>query len=345
MSPLSSTRPSQRLRPNLLTLALAAFGLAHSAQAAVQFELIPATQAWNTITQVGGVPVRPFELAPQAAIADSTTGVTTIPGMPMQANGSAATGSLTVAPGLKKHTMDAGWNIAFTNGYTGPIYSSGAPQITLTLPPRTTAFHVLGEHSDYDSIDLTATSDSGATSSTLSITAVAPPSLSAIPSIGFFTSTPSEAIHTITIAVARSQVVIALFGIAQAPDAPTLNAATPAPGAAQLQVTAPTDVGTHAVTGYLASCTPQAGGAAITATGSASPLTVGGLTPGSAYNCTVAATSAAGTGPASAAHAVTPAARPPATVAPVPGLGPLGLGLLALCSAGLGAVGLRRRAP
>jgi hypothetical protein len=47
---------------------------------------------------------------------------------------------------------------------------------------------------------------------------------------------------------------------------------------------------------------------AISATGPASPITVNGLVNGTAYGCTVTATNALGTGPASAAASVTPGA-------------------------------------
>ena len=77
--------PSRRLRTSAWAVLALAAGLAPAAQAAVQFVQIPATQAWSTITQVGPVPVLPFDLTPQAAIADRTTGVTTIPGLPSPA--------------------------------------------------------------------------------------------------------------------------------------------------------------------------------------------------------------------------------------------------------------------
>ncbi|WP_205690349.1 fibronectin type III domain-containing protein [Comamonas serinivorans] len=341
-APIRSSQLLQHLRPG--TLALAVLGVAHSVQAAVQFELIPATQAWNTITQVGGVPVLPFDLTPQAAIVDITPGIATIPGMPMQANGNPAVTTLSSATALTKYTMGVQWNQTWANQYLGPIFFSGygTMALTLALPARTTAFHLFGVSNFGGTHIFQATSDSGAGSGP--VTVVTTGMNDAVPGLGFYTSQAGEFLQTIEVQ-ADASFGIAVFGIAQAPDAPALSAATPAPGAAQLQVTAPTDVGTHAVTGYLASCAPQAGGAALTVTGSTSPLTVSGLTNGTTYMCTVAATSAAGTGPASGAQAVTPAAPVAATVAPVPALSTLGAGLLALLSAGLGAWGLRRREP
>lgn len=53
------------------------------------------------------------------------------------------------------------------------------------------------------------------------------------------------------------------------------------------------------VTGYVAQCVPQGGGAVLTGTSSTPTVAVNGLTPGVAYNCSVAAQSSSGTGPAS----------------------------------------------
>lgn len=303
--------PSRPLRSSAWAVLALAAGLAPAAQAAVQFVQIPATQAWNTITQVGPVPVLPFELPPQAAIADFTAGITTIPGLP-----SPATGSLTVSTGLAKHTMGVNWSTtSWANGYAGQplFYGNLLTSLTLTLPPRSTAFHVYNAPDNRNTYDFVATTDSSSTSGTVAVDG----SLAAntpIPGFGFYTTTAGEAIQTITITTdaAAGGFAIALFGIAQAPDAPTLSNATPAPGAAQLAFTAPSDTGTHAITGYAGTCTPQGGGTAITATGTGSPLTVSGLANGTAYNCSVAATSAAGTGPASAALAVTPVVTPTA---------------------------------
>ena len=131
--------PSRRLRASAWAVLALAAGLAPAAQAAVQFVQIPATQAWSTITQVGPVPVLPFELPPQAAIADLTTGITTIPGLP-----SPATGSLTVSPAVEKRTMpNGGWGASWANNYVGPVFRTSQLSNSLTLPPRTRLFTCL----------------------------------------------------------------------------------------------------------------------------------------------------------------------------------------------------------
>jgi hypothetical protein len=84
--------------------------------------------------------------------------------------------------------------------------------------------------------------------------------------------------------------------------APTIGTATAGALSASVAFTAPTYTGSG-ITGYTATSSP--GG--ITGTGSSSPVTVSGLTAGTAYTFTVTATTAAGQGPASAAsNSVTP---------------------------------------
>lgn len=87
------------------------------------------------------------------------------------------------------------------------------------------------------------------------------------------------------------------------PAAPIIGTATAGNAQASVAFTAPLSNGGAAITGYTVTASP--GGA--TATGTSSPITVTGLTKGTAYTFTVTATNSAGTGPASAASApVTP---------------------------------------
>ena len=86
--------------------------------------------------------------------------------------------------------------------------------------------------------------------------------------------------------------------------APTIGTATAGALSASVTFTAPTYTGSG-ITGYTVTSNP--GG--ITGTGASSPVTVSGLTAGTAYTFTVTATTAAGQGPASAAsNSVTPTA-------------------------------------
>ncbi|WP_386065829.1 fibronectin type III domain-containing protein [Tahibacter sp. UC22_41] len=91
---------------------------------------------------------------------------------------------------------------------------------------------------------------------------------------------------------------------AAVPGAPQLASAvgTADGSGAVLTFTAPADNGGSAITGYVASCTPGT----HTTNGAASPLTVTGLTPGTAYTCTVVATNKLGAGSVSNVLSVTP---------------------------------------
>lgn len=90
-----------------------------------------------------------------------------------------------------------------------------------------------------------------------------------------------------------------------APDAPTGVTAVAGDGQATVSFTAPASNGGSTITQYTVTANP--GG--ITATGSSAPITVTGLTNGTAYTFTVTATNAAGTGAASAvSNSVTPKA-------------------------------------
>ncbi len=100
------------------------------------------------------------------------------------------------------------------------------------------------------------------------------------------------------------------------PGAPTIGTATPGNASATVAFTAPASNGGSAITSYRATSSP--GG--LTATSTGSPITVTGLTNGTAYTFTVVAINAIGTGAASAAsNSVTPTAAPTAPGAPTIG--------------------------
>ncbi|HEX7813767.1 putative Ig domain-containing protein [Dyella sp.] len=87
------------------------------------------------------------------------------------------------------------------------------------------------------------------------------------------------------------------------PGAPTIGTATGGDGQATVQFTPPSNNGGSAITQYTVTSNP--GG--LTASGTQSPITVVGLTDGTAYTFTVTATNGSGTGPASSAsNSVTP---------------------------------------
>lgn len=84
------------------------------------------------------------------------------------------------------------------------------------------------------------------------------------------------------------------------PAAPSQVQATAANSSISLTFTAPAG----SVAGYTATC--SAGSSSRSATGSASPISVTGLTNGTTYSCSVTASNAAGTGPASSSVTATP---------------------------------------
>jgi hypothetical protein len=87
-------------------------------------------------------------------------------------------------------------------------------------------------------------------------------------------------------------------------DAPTIGTATGGNASASVTFTAPANVGGGAITGYIVVSTPSG----ITGTGASSPVTVSGLTNGTAYTFKVFATNAYGpSGLSAASNSVTPA--------------------------------------
>ena len=90
-------------------------------------------------------------------------------------------------------------------------------------------------------------------------------------------------------------------------NAPTIGTATAGGSSASVTFTAPSDVGGGAITGYTVVSTPSG----ISGTGTSSPITVSGLTNGTAYTFKVFATNAYGPSPLSAAsNSATPAMQP-----------------------------------
>jgi hypothetical protein len=113
--------------------------------------------------------------------------------------------------------------------------------------------------------------------------------------------------------------VTIVFALATAPGAPTAIAATAGNGQATLSFTAPTSDGGSPITGYTVTGTDTTDttAAPILVSGSASPITVTGLTNGHTYAFSVVAVNAVGASPSATGPAVSPTA-PTVPVAPTP---------------------------
>ena len=97
------------------------------------------------------------------------------------------------------------------------------------------------------------------------------------------------------------------------PGAPTGLMAAAGDGQATISFSAPPSNGGSTISAYTGTCTAS-GNPDRTGTSAMSPVTVTGMTNALAYTCTVTATNAAGTGPASTAVNVTPRTVPDAPV-------------------------------
>jgi len=120
----------------------------------------------------------------------------------------------------------------------------------------------------------------------------------------------SPVTYTVTAADTTTKTYTVTVSVAPGPPDTPYNVSAAAGNAqATVTFTPPSNNNGSAVTSYTVYTTPSAGGTAITATGSSSPITVSGLTNGTQYSVTVTATNAAGEGSASS---------PAATVTPSP---------------------------
>ena len=118
--------------------------------------------------------------------------------------------------------------------------------------------------------------------------------------------------------------------VATVPGAPVIGTVTSRNLSLRVSFSGPASDGGSAILRYTASCTSAGGGTPGSATGTASPIVVSGLTNGLPYQCTVTATSAVGT---SAPSGTSTAAVPARTVPDAPALTALTVGRASLAVA------------
>jgi len=196
-----------------------------------------------------------------------------------------------------------------TNATTAFVGSSkpGAPTIgTATATGATTATVAFTQPASNGGATITrytATSSPGGITGTLSQAGSGTITVSGLTAGTAYTFTVTATNSVGTSAASSASNSITTYSV---PGAPTIGAAT-ATGAttATVAFTAPASIGGTGITGYTVTSSPGS----ITATGSSSPITVSGLTTGTAYTFTVTATNAVGTSSASSAsNSITPQA-------------------------------------
>ncbi|QNN46135.1 IPT/TIG domain-containing protein [Thermomonas brevis] len=210
---------------------------------------------------------------------------------------------------------------------TSPANSAGTYDITVTTPGGTSATSAFDQYTyvaapTVTAVSPTSGSPSGGTTVVINgnnLTGATAVTFGGTSANGFtvnntnqITATAPAGTGTVDVRVTTAGGTSATSGADQftyalVPNAPTGVTATAGTGQATVTFTAPADNGS-AITTYIATAGP--GGAFGTCTGPAAcPITVNGLTNGTAYTFTVKAINGIGTGPASSAsNSVTPKA-------------------------------------
>ena len=196
----------RKLRLTVAALALASASF--SANAAIVFTNLGTAAPPASL---GSHAMTPFDLTPQAAIADYTTGISVIPGSPFA-------GTLGVSAAATKYTVGTSWGspVTWGHGYLGPVFYSASNPVILTLPANTKAFYFYTQSPFIGTWNITAATDSGATSGPISVSSgfSAPTSANGF---GFY-STAGENITSITItSSAPPGLGLAEFGISTGP--------------------------------------------------------------------------------------------------------------------------------
>lgn len=280
-----------------------------------------------TVTQnfsvVGAIPGAPTGISATAGDTQATvtftppssTGGTSITGYTVTSSPAGGTDSNAGSTGLS-HVMTGltnGTSYTFTvtaTNSTGTSIASAASNAVTPKGAQTITFWPVPTQNFRSTPTLSATASSGLTvsftSSTTSVCSITSAGVLTFLSTGTCSINANQAGNTTW---AAASTVTQSFAVnATTPNAPTIGTASAGNNQATVTFTAPTDTGGATITTYTVTSNPGN----ITATGASSPITVTGLTNGTAYTFTVTAANSAGVGPASAAsNSVTPAPTPP----------------------------------
>ncbi|MBI5936813.1 MAG: hypothetical protein HY850_03100 [Betaproteobacteria bacterium] len=255
-------------------------------------------------TATAGVAQATVAFTPGSSGSSATT-LYTATSIPGGFTSSGCTGSPCTVTGLSNGTAYA-FTVTATNS-VGTSPSSGSSNSVTPKANQTITFNNPGAQTFGTNPTLSASASSGLTvafsSATTGVCTVSGTTLTFV-TAGTCTINADQAGNGTYFAA--PQVPQSFTVNAVVPGAPTIGTATAGVGQATVAFTAPASTGGSAITSYTATSLPGS----ITGTCASSPCTVTGLTNGTAYNFTVTATNAAGTGPASAmSNAVTPKAN------------------------------------
>lgn len=223
-----------------------------------------------------------------------------------------ASGSTQVTWIAGKHSTSLSLNTSASGGIAGASATLTAALVDISVEP---AAAIAGATVQFA---LGSLHCSGVTNASgIASCAVTPPSAGALTMSATYAGSalylPASAAQSFNVVVVAAAIV--------APDPPSIGTATAGDGFAIVRFVPPVNDGGSAITSFTATCTPVGGGAAVTATGFGSPITVNGLINGVSYVCAVTAANVVGPSTSSAAsNAVTPTASAAPVARPIPAL-------------------------